>query len=128
MSETQTPPAAPPPAAPASDSERTIALICYILQAVSVFTAGLIAVVAVIIAYVRKDQAPEWLQNHYTYQIRTFWYGLAAYLVGILTIWVMGLGLLVMLATAIWFVIRAIVGLIRLSEGRTHADPTGYWV
>lgn len=128
MSETQTPPAAPPPASPATDNERTLALICYVLQAISVFTAGLVAVVAVIIAYVRKDQAPEWLQNHYTYQIRSFWYGLAAYLVGILTIWVLGLGLLVILATAIWFVVRAIVGLIRLSEGRSHADPTGFWV
>lgn len=127
MSETQTPPAAPPPASPATDNERTLALICYILQAVSVFTAGLVSVVAVIIAYVRKDQAPEWLQNHYTYQIRTFWYALAAYLVGILTL-IVGIGFLIVLATAIWFVIRAIVGLIRLSEGRTHADPTGFWV
>lgn len=128
MSETETPPAAPPPAAPSDDSDRTVALICYILQAVSVVTAGLIAVVAVIIAYVRKDQAPDWLKNHYTYQIRTFWYGLAGWVVGILTIWVLGLGLLIMLATAIWFIVRAIVGLIRLSEGRTHTDPTGFWV
>lgn len=127
MSETQTPPAAPPPASPASDDERTLALICYILQAVSVVTAGLIAVVAVIIAYVRKDQAPEWLQNHYTYQIRTFWYGLAGWIVGILTM-VFLIGFLILLATAIWFLVRSIVGLIRLSEGRTHADPTGFWV
>ncbi len=127
MSETQTPPAAPPPASPASDDERTLALICYILQAVSVVTAGLIAVVAVIIAYVRKDQAPEWLQNHYTYQIRTFWYGLAGWIVGILTM-VFLIGFLILLATAIWFLVRSIVGLIRLSEGRTHTDPTGFWV
>jgi len=126
MSETQTPPPAPP--AQPGDSERTVALICYVLQAVSVVTAGLVAVIAVVIAYLRKDQAPDWLQNHYTYQIRTFWYGLVGWLVGILTIWVLGLGLLIMLATAIWFIVRSVVGLIRLSEGRTHADPTGFWV
>ncbi|MFN3835647.1 MAG: DUF4870 family protein [Glycocaulis sp.] len=126
MTEAQTPPPAPP--AQPGDNERTVALICYVLQAVSVVTAGLIAVIAVIIAYLRKDQAPDWLQNHYTYQIRTFWYGLVAWLVGILTIWVLGLGLLIMLATAIWFIVRSVVGLIRLSEGRTHADPTGFWV
>ncbi|WP_429911591.1 DUF4870 family protein [Glycocaulis sp.] len=127
MTDEQTTQAAPPPAPGTTDTDRTFALVCYILQILSVVT-GLTAIVAVILAYVRMTEAPDWLKNHYTYQIRTFWYGLAGMVVGILTIWVLGLGLLIMLATAIWFIVRAVVGLIRLTEGRTHADPTGFWV
>lgn len=129
MSEEQTTQAAPPPppVSGANDTDRTFALVCYILQILSVVT-GLTAIVAVILAYIRMTEAPDWLKNHYTYQIRTFWYGLAGMLVGFLTIWVLGLGLLIMLATAIWFIVRAVVGLIRLTEGRSHTDPRGFWI
>lgn len=127
MTDDQTIPPAPPPASGASDPDRTYALVCYILQILSVVT-GLTAIIAVILAYVRMTEAPDWLKNHYVYQIRTFWYGLAGTVIGILTIWVLGLGLLIMLATAIWFIVRAVVGLIRLSEGRTHSDPRGFWL
>lgn len=127
MSDEQTTPSAPPPAAGSNETDRTFALICYILQILSVVT-GLTAIVAVILAYVRMAEAPDWLKNHYTYQIRTFWYGLAGVVIGVLTVWVLGLGFLIMLATAIWFILRAVVGLVRLTEGRTHTDPTGFWV
>ncbi|MBV5257357.1 DUF4870 family protein [Glycocaulis abyssi] len=127
MTEEQTTQAAPPPAPGPNDTDRTFALVCYILQILSVVT-GLTAIVAVILAYVRMTEAPEWIKNHYVYQIRTFWYGLAGMIIGVLTIWLLGLGLLIMLATAIWFIVRAVVGLIRLTEGRTHTDPRGFWI
>ncbi|MGP1275405.1 MAG: DUF4870 family protein [Caulobacterales bacterium] len=127
MTDAPTPPPAPPPSSGSTDPDRTYGLICYVLQILSVVT-GLTAIIAVILAYVRIAEASEWAKNHYIYQIRTFWYGLAGTVIGILTIWVLGLGLLIMLATAIWFIVRAVVGLIRLSEGRTHADPRGFWL
>lgn len=127
MTEEQPTSPTPPPLATSPDTDRTYALVCYILQILSVVT-GLTAVIAVILAYVRMTEAPDWIKNHYTYQIRTFWIGLAGMVIGVLTIWVLGLGLLIMLATAIWFIVRAVVGLIRLTEGRSHTDPRGFWL
>jgi uncharacterized membrane protein len=125
--QTSSAPPPPPPASGAQDTDRTYALVCYILQILSVVT-GLTAIVAVILAYVRMTEAPDWIRNHYTYQIRTFWIGLAGMVIGILTFWMLGLGFLIMLATAIWFIVRAVVGLIRLTEGRSHTDPRGFWI
>lgn len=125
--QTSSAPPPPPPASGVQDTDRTYALVCYILQILSVVT-GLTAIVAVILAYVRMTEAPDWIKNHYTYQIRTFWIGLAGMVIGILTFWMLGLGFLIMLATAIWFIIRAVVGLIRLTEGRGHTDPRGFWI
>ena len=90
--------------------------------------SGLTLLVAAIFAYVRKDQAQPWLRSHFQFQIATFWYGLAIFIAGFLTLWLLGLGLLIWLGGSIWLVIRSAVGLIRLVDGRAQSDPFGFWV
>jgi uncharacterized membrane protein len=91
------------------------AKIIYILYLVGIAT-GITALIGVIMAYVNKDEAPEWLQTHYQFQIRTFWIGLLyCVLGGILSIVL--IGFLVLLFWVIWLIVRVIKGFKHLERG-----------
>lgn len=107
--------------------DRILAIVNYVLCFLA-FSNGITLLIAAILAYVRRDQAQPWLKSHFDYQIRTFWYGLVIFVVGFLTIWIFGLGVLVWLLGGIWLVIRAAVGLIRVVDGRPQIDPNGFWL
>ena len=107
--------------------DRVLAIINYVLCFLALAN-GITLLIAAILAYVRRDQAEPWLKSHFDFQIATFWYGVLIAIVGFLTIWLLGLGLLIWLIGSIWLVIRAAVGLIRLIDGRAHADPNGFLV
>lgn len=129
MSDSETPshPAEDAPfSARDQNGDRILAAINYGLLLVGI-SNGLTVLIAVIFAYLRKDQASDLIKNHFRFQIRTFWYWLAMMVLGALTIWIL-IGFLIMLLAGIWLVIRAAVGLIRLVDGRPHPDPTGFWV
>lgn len=61
-----------------TEAERNLALLAYGLLGVSMFFAGVTALVAVIIAYWLHDAATEELSRHFRFQIRIFWIGVAA--------------------------------------------------
>ena len=107
--------------------DRVLAIVNYVLCLLAI-VSGLTLLIAAILAYVRKDQAQPWLKSHFRYQIATFWYGLAIFIIGFLTLWLFGLGFLIWLGGSIWLVIRAAVGLFRLVDGRAQSDPYGFWV
>src|SRR5581483_7491295 len=87
---------------------KTVATIVYALQAAGFFL-GITWIAAVIIDYVKKDDATgTWLASHYRWQIRTFWWGL---LWGVV-------GCLILAADAIWIIYRIAKGWLRLSENR----------
>jgi uncharacterized membrane protein len=116
------------PDSPRDESgDRILAIVNYVLCFLAI-SNGITLLIAAILAYVRKDQAQPWLKSHFDFQIRTFWYGLVIFVVGFLTLWLLGLGLLIWLLGSIWLVIRAAVGLMRVVDGRPQSDPTGYWV
>lgn len=57
------------------NSNRTLTLILYILYIVAIFSAGLLAVIALIINYVKRgDMQGTIFESHFTWQIRTFWW------------------------------------------------------
>lgn len=123
-------PLAPPPSTDASVAParstldpKTLSLAVYALYLASVFTFGVLALAGVIIAYIIRGDAPEWLKSHFEFQIRSFWIGLAASIIGWATVWVLGLGFLVLAATALWFIARAVVGLDRLLKNQPHPNP-----
>lgn len=64
-----------------TEAERNLALLAYGLLGVSMFFAGITALVAIIIAYVLQDAATEELSRHFRFQIRIFWIGVAAFAV-----------------------------------------------
>ena len=133
---TDTPSPAPetaPQAAP-SDPEkvtvsldsRAMAIAVYALYLVGFFTAFLTAIAGVIIAYVVRADAPEWLKSHYEFQIRTFWGGLIGSVVGLILIPALGLGFLVWLAAGLWFLVRSVAGLGQLLNNKPYPKPEAW--
>jgi uncharacterized membrane protein len=83
--------------------------IIYILYLVGI-VFGVTGIIGVIMAYINKTDAPEWLRSHYQFQIRTFWIGLLYMIIGgILTLAV--IGYFVFLFWAVWLIVRCAKGL-----------------
>ena len=91
---------------------------------VGAFLTGWPSIIAVILNYVKRSEVRgTWLESHFRWQIRTFWFGLlwivlcflfvvATFGIGILIAWLpMGL-------VGLWFVYRVIRGWVALSDGR----------
>jgi Predicted membrane protein len=97
------------------------AKIVYILYLVAI-VVGLTSLIGVIMAYINKDDAPDWVKSHYQYQIRTFWIGLLYSLIGVLLLAVF-VGILVLLAVLVWYIVRCIKGMNYLEKGQAHPDP-----
>lgn len=61
---------------PQEASLTTLSHVTYGLYALSLFV-GITAIVAIVLDYIKKDDARgTWLESHFTWRIRTFWWGL----------------------------------------------------
>jgi uncharacterized membrane protein len=110
-------PAAGAPSAGGESSLRQLAGLVYGLQAASMLV-GVTLFAGVIINYLRRGQvAGTWLESHFTWQIRTFWWSLAWCVLGVATAIVL-VGLFILGASAVWFVYRIVRGWTELNEGR----------
>lgn len=96
---------------------RDIVVLVYALQAVS-FLLGITFIAGVIVNYVKLDDVRgTWLESHFRWQIRSFWFSLLWTLLGILTAMVF-VGYLILFANMVWLIYRIIKGWIRLSENK----------
>jgi uncharacterized membrane protein len=123
-------PATPPQGVPtAADDPRRTAFIIYILYlAHFVPVVGWIAgLVGLVMAYVERPTAPDWLVSHYRLLIRTFWIGLLYYFVSILLCLVL-IGWMLLVATFVWFVVRCALGLSRLMRNEAYPTPESWLV
>lgn len=95
----------------------TITHAVYALQALS-FVLGLTFVAGAIVNYLKLDEVRgTWLESHFRWQIRTFWFGLLWGVVGSLTVSVV-IGYAVLLANAVWVIYRIARGWMTLHDGR----------
>jgi uncharacterized membrane protein len=91
---------------------------------IGAFLTGWPSIIAVILNYVKRGETTgTWLESHFRWQIRTFWYGvLWVGLCGVLVVLTLGLGLLVvwlpLALVTIWFVYRIARGWSRLGARR----------
>lgn len=116
--------------------------ITYLLYIVSYFTAGLLWIVPIIMNYAKRHEANNtWLATHFDWQIKTFWYGVVWFAIGVIiilfalgglgvsvmadsghlalgSILLTGLGLLIIAFTFIWHLYRIIRGWIALTDSR----------
>ncbi len=97
---------------------KTVATVVYALQAAGFFLGGITWIVAIIVDYVKRDDAEgTWLASHFRWQVRTFWWGLLWGVIGgILTLVLVGF--VVLFADAVWIIYRIVKGWLRLSEHR----------
>jgi uncharacterized membrane protein len=124
MSETLAPPPIPPSQAPAGSAavdERQMALLVYILLLIPI-SLGVTHIVGLVIAYVNRDTAPEWLKSHYTFQIRTFWLGLGYFALACLSVFIL-IGIALVPAVVVWYIVRCALGLGRLMRGEAYPNP-----
>ena len=102
---------------------KDIAFANYILNLLGPFT-GFTGFISVILGYLKRDDARgTFLESHYQYQLRSFWFGLLGLVIGFSTIIVFGLGLLIIALTGIWWMVRNAIGLKHLTEGNAVPDP-----
>jgi uncharacterized membrane protein len=91
---------------------------------VGAFLTGWPSIIAVILNYVKRGETRgTWLDSHFRWQIRTFWYGLLwISLCFIFVIGTLGLGILIVwlpvVLVGLWFIYRIVRGWVALSNRR----------
>lgn len=89
------------------------------------FVIGITPLVGIVLAYVNRGKSEAWIETHYTWAIRTFWIGLLYGLVSFILAFIL-IGFLLMLATAVWFILRCIFGLQALSRDEPMKNPQSW--
>ncbi len=111
-----------------------LAALIGITSAVTVvgqFIFGLPSIIAVIMDYARRDAARDtWLQSHFRWQLRTFWFAAlwvviiavlsAPFMLIIVGFFTFGLGIALI---GLWVVYRVARGWLTLNDGRPMALP-----
>jgi uncharacterized membrane protein len=90
------------------------AKVIYILLIIGTMV-GITGFIAIIMAYVMKDDTSSSLQTHYHFQIRTFWIGLLYIAIGSITYQIV-IGYFVLLFTFVWVLVRCFKGLKQLAN------------
>ena len=118
-------------------SQKTLTLVLYILYIVAIFTAGILAIIALIINYLKRGEMQGTIfYSHFSWQIRTFWWylfwNIIAFMPFLFLIFTghsdnlfVGVALLATIFCVaaiglswIWVVYRAIRGLIALNDNK----------
>ena len=98
-------------------SLKNIATAVYALQAAS-FIFGITYFIAIIINYVKRENAQgTWIESHFRWQIRTFWFGLLWFVLGGLTFFIV-IGWVILFAAALWLIYRILKGWLNLNDGK----------
>ena len=93
------------------------------ITVVSAFLTGWPSIIAVILNYVKRSEVRgTWLDSHFSWQIRTFWYGLLwVSLCVLFVVLTLGIGILIawlpLALVSIWFIYRVVRGWLRLRDG-----------
>jgi uncharacterized membrane protein len=121
--------AAPPP------SVVTIAHVVYALHTLAIvvgiagtatvvgsFIGSVPSILAVILNYVKRgDARGTWVESHYRWQIRTFWYALLWFVIAwLLIVTILGavVGIPILAVVTVWLIYRIVRGWLRLNDKR----------
>lgn len=116
--------------------------VTYLLYVISYFTAGLLWIVPIFMNYLkRRDADDTWLATHFDWQIKTFWYSIVFFVIGMVmvvfslgglgvsifaenghvaagSIGLLSLGVIMIGVTFLWHLYRIIRGWIALADRR----------
>ena len=101
---------------------KTIVTVVYALQAFGLLLPVVLPwIVGVVIDYVKREDARgTWLESHFRWQIRTFWWSLLWAVIGGILLIVL-VGWLVLAVAGVWVLYRIVKGWLRLAEQREVA-------
>lgn len=98
--------------------------LVYILQAVG-FLIGLTWIAGVIVNYVKRDEVKgTWLESHFRWQIRTFWFGLLWAVIGAITTLVV-VGFVILAVNYVWLIYRVVKGWLDFSSKKPMYQQQG---
>lgn len=114
----------PTPARPHSPGERLLMQVLYGLHTLAWFSMGTLAVVALLLNYIRRaDEEDALYRAHHRYMISTFWWTLL-WLLLLSPLWLLFLlpGWLAYFAVLLWYLYRCLKGWLRFNADRLPAD------
>ena len=91
---------------------------------IGAFLTGWPSIIAVILNYVKRSEVRgSWLESHFRWQIRTFWFGLLwVSLCALFVIGTLGIGIIIawlpLGIVSVWFIYRIVRGWMALRDGR----------
>jgi uncharacterized membrane protein len=101
----------------------TLAIVIGVAGAATIvgsFVGSVPSIIAVILNYVKRgDARGTWVESHYRWQIRTFWYALLWFVIGwILIFTIVGIiiGWPILVALTVWLIYRIARGWLRLRD------------
>ncbi len=96
-------------------SNKRVTTLIYALYGASIIF-GLTIIIGIIMNYIKRpDVQGTFLESHFTWQIRTFWFTLLWSIVGTLTAMI-GIGFIILIGLFFWFIYRIVKGWLRLNE------------
>jgi uncharacterized membrane protein len=99
----------PKQAFPGPLSLQNLTQLVYLLQALGFFV-GITWLIAVVVNYVKLDEVRgTWMESHFRWQIRTFWFGLLWGVLGAITV-IVFVGIAILVADAVWLIYRIVKG------------------
>ena len=111
-----------------AEEGRPAAAVVWLLYILSIPSAGTLAVVGLIVAYVARGSAKGWVLTHFDQQIRIFWQSfwwhvvpwvviglLCMVLIGLIFLWVPAVISFILL---IWFTVKSVFGLLALIQAK----------
>ena len=91
------------------------------------FVVGITPLIGVVLAYMNRGKAGGWVETHYTWAIRTFWIGILYALVAAV-LSVILIGFLLMLAVAVWVIVRVVIGFQAVGRGEAIRNPQSWMI
>ncbi|MEQ8298213.1 MAG: hypothetical protein RIB55_17215 [Nitratireductor sp.] len=108
------------------EAGKTNIQIIYVLYLVSL-AIGVTALIGIVLAHMNRGKAGGWVETHYTWAIRTFWIGVL-YGVICVVLAVIGIGFLLMIAVAVWAIVRIVIGLQKSSREEPIDNPESWLI
>ena len=100
------------------ESLKNVTMVAYALYAFSYF-AGITAIIAIVLNYIKLEEvAGTWLQSHFRWQMRTFWFGLLWAIIAFVTMPIL-IGFVIHFVNCIWIVYRVIKGWLYFNDNKT---------
>jgi len=100
------------------DKLKNLTQLVYILQAISL-AVGLTAIAGLILNYLKRDEVKgTYLEDHFRWQIKTFWYALVGVILGWLLVIVL-VGFLIWAVVGLWYIYRIVNGWLALNDGKS---------
>jgi uncharacterized membrane protein len=99
------------------DKLKNLTQLVYILQAISL-VVGVTSIAGLILNYLKRDEVKgTYLESHFAWQMKTFWFALLGVILGWLLAIVL-IGFLILGVVGLWYIYRIVKGWLAFNDGK----------